>query len=199
MRSPLLALACTVLLPQSSLGASVTFSLANRPPSAAEIAGAPELVGMTVWDLFLTSSGDVLSINEVTITLNGTTNGSLLYQNATGSDVEPPNPLFVQVFPALGADSWITTPGGTSSAGGGFSSPAATWFDSDNNGPQSQFQFARLTFSGTAVGSIVGNVAIPSDDGLTVVNIPINFVPEPACAYLGCMGFLALVALRRHK
>ena len=33
-----------------------------------------------------------------------------LYNNALGTDTEPPLDAFVAVFPALGADSWITTP-----------------------------------------------------------------------------------------
>jgi hypothetical protein len=158
---------------QAAVGGTVSVTRSTRQASAAEIANDASLAGKTVFDFFLTTDGDILSISDVVITLNGTTNGSRLYQNALNGDVEPPSPAFVAVFPALGVDSWISTPGGTSGAGGGFANANSAWFDSDNNGPQNNFHFAGLTTSDN--GSFAFLINIPSDDGQSVVNFPFDF------------------------
>ena len=72
-----------------------------------------------------------------------------MYNNPTGTDTEPPLNALVAVFPALGADSWITTPGTTALAGaGGTKADNNSWFDTTNDGPQTNFLFARITTNG---------------------------------------------------
>jgi len=187
-----------LFLVDSARAALVTFERTQRAPTAPEIGNDPNLAGKIIYDWFLTSTGDILSINNVVITIDGTTNGSLLYQNSLGTDVMRPSPVFIPVFPALAADSWISTPGNTSTAGGGFSTPGSTWFDSDNNGPQIHFNFARLTVPSSASGSFAGFVSIPSDDGQSVVSFPI-IIPEPASTLLAGMGLFALVSAHRWR
>ena len=207
MRNLLLALVSITLATPAS-AATVTFTSAMRYTTAAEIASDPALAGQIVTNWFLSSSGDILSINKVTITIKGSTNGSRLYQHSAGSDVEPPHPLFVGVIPALGADSWISTSGDTGSAGGGFSMHSSSWFDIDSNGPQTNFNFARLTTPLTSNGiSFNFNVSIPSDNGQVVASFPFSGLaffepseisPEPSSGLLSAVGLVGLLAIRRR-
>ena len=64
-----------------------------------------------------------------------------LYQNDLGSDVAPPNPIAFGLNPAAAADSYITTPGTTGMAGGGFGT-FSSWFDTSNDSAQTDFNFA---------------------------------------------------------
>jgi hypothetical protein len=136
---------------------TATFTMSARVPTAAEIGGDAALgvAGMMVNEFFVTTSSDILQFDMVDISIGPAS----LYQNGTGSDANPPNPAFVVAIPALGADSWITTPtnadnsnnGDTSLAGTGFGDPTSAWFDSDNDGPQTSFKFAQLTTTGTGL------------------------------------------------
>src|SRR5690349_7666472 len=114
----LFALACLVAAP--SYGAVVTItggntqSSAGRAPTAAELGSDASLAGKKVYEFTVTTDQDIISIDNIKLTPGG---GAQLYQVGIaegGSDVEPPSPLFVGVFPKLGADSWISTPGATS-------------------------------------------------------------------------------------
>lgn len=146
---------------------TATFFSSSRDPNAAEIADDAALTGQTINEFFVTTSSDILQVDMVDISIGGAS----LFQHGSGDDDAPPLPAFVNVFPSLGADTWITTPGGTAIAGGGFGDPGSAWFDSDNNGAQNMFKFAQLTSSGegTFSGRIqlqdtAGPVAIAFDD-----------------------------------
>lgn len=197
MRKFAFAALALAFVAQSASAATVSVTRSTRQATAAEIANDAALAGgKTVFDFFVTTDADILSIDQVVITLDGGT----LYQNAAGSDSAPPNPAFVVLVPALGADSWITTPSpNTSIAGGGFANANSSWFDSDNNGPQNNFQFARLTTANTASGTFAFRVNIPNADGSAVVNFPFTLnIPEPASMGMASMGLLALAGFRRR-
>ena len=67
-------------------------------------------------------------------------------QQPAGSDVEPPHPAFLTVFPNLDLDSWITTPGPTTLAGPSLPGDGTSiWSDTTDDGPQTNFKFADLT------------------------------------------------------
>jgi hypothetical protein len=138
-----------------SRGATVTFHPTIwRTTTAAEVAdGAP--AGGTVSNYFITTDADILGIRGVNVS---TAVEASLFQHNLGSDSEPPPPPLVAAFPSLGADSWITTPGPTAIAhgtsGGGFGHADATWFDTTDDGPQTDFQFARLTVPAGVFGAI---------------------------------------------
>ena len=197
MRLQFLAACVAILCMTTSAPASqVSVTPQQRSTTAAEVASDPALAGARVFDFFLTSSADVLSISDVTLTILGGT----FYQYGGAADNEPPNPILVNAIPALGADSWISTPGGTSSAGGGFSTPQSSWFDSENNGAQNNFQFARLTTSNTFFGKFNFRVSVPNDAGDGVENFSFSLdIPEPASLGMGSMGLMALAAFRRRR
>ena len=135
---------------QQALAATVTFQIVDpappnhpvvsfgRPTTAAEVANDPDAANKTVHEFRVTTSSDILRIGDVVLS-----NRAGLYNNALGADTEPPLEAFVAVFPALGADSWITTPGATALAGaGGTTADNNSWFDTTNDGPQTNFLFA---------------------------------------------------------
>ena len=138
---------------QQAIAATVTFQAVNgagtvstgRATTAAETGNDPATVGKIVHDFRVTSSSDILRIGDVFIEPR---TGLGLYNNATGTDTEPPLDAFVAVFPALGADSWISTPGTTALAGaGGTTADNNSWFDTTNDSAQTNFLFARITTS----------------------------------------------------
>ena len=74
----------------------------GRLTTAAEIANDPSLANQLVHDFRVTAGADILRVGDVRI--HG---GVHPYNNSFGTDVEPPNPLFLPVFPALGADRFL--------------------------------------------------------------------------------------------
>ena len=177
----------------ASLGHSATVAMYNteRVPTPIEIQAEPTLGSKTIFEFFVTSDADVLSVDNVEIT------GSL-FQVPFGSDVEPPLPAFLPVFPHLSADSWITTPGATSVAGGGFANPLSAWFDVSNDGPVSDFMFARLTVPTAEKLDFTfrGRMSVAGDTG--VENFRFFFlvaIPEPSAALMTAVA-LAIGAFR---
>lgn len=191
--------ALTALLGVSSSYAA-TVSLVGDPlgrePTAAELGGDATLAGKKIYEFRVTTDSDILSVDEVVIDLNGAT----LYQNAFGSDSEPPLPALVAAFPALSADTWITTPApDTAIAGGGFANPGSSWFDSTDNGAQANFLFARLTTAG--MGTFSGRVNTLGPNG-SVDNFGFSMIigiPEPATIAMAGMGLIGIVACSRRR
>ena len=91
-------------------------SSVGRPTTAAEANNDPTAANKVVHEFRVTTSSDILRVGDVYIEPRA---GLGLYNNAIGADTEPPLDVFVGVFPALGADSWISTPGTTALAGAG--------------------------------------------------------------------------------
>ena len=174
--------------PGGALGRSVTpeeSGDANGPPAEAK-----------VYEFIVTSDADILRVGDVFID----TGGAGLYNNATGSNTAPPNPAFVAVFPSLGADSWITTPGaGTSTAGGDLGDDNASWFDTTNDGPVTDFTFARLTTTG-ALNSFRGVISVAGSGGPEVFPFNITFgIPEPTSLALFGVGVVGLALAGRRR
>lgn len=180
--------------------AQVTFDSSSRAVSAAESgdAGGPSAAS-TVYEFFLTSDADILRVGDVFIE-----GGAALYNNATGSNTAPPNPAFIAVFPSLGADSWITTPGaGTATAGGSLGDDNASWFDTTNDGPQQNFLFARLTTPGDGPYTFRGVVSAAGAAGPETFPFEFTFpgtaIPEPTSAMLFGLGMVGLLGARRRN
>ena len=152
----------------------------------------------SIWDrykFFVSTDADLLSINQVLVT-----SIQSLFQVAPpfGSNTEPPDPLFVQLLRALALDSWITTPGDTVLLGGDIPGDGTgTWGDLSDDGSQSNFQFAQLSFPTGTTGRFTGRVSVAGSTGPE--NFPFDFliVPEPATSGLAAMTLLALAAIRR--
>jgi hypothetical protein len=176
---------------------------AERDTPAAGGGGAP--ADGDVYQFLVTTDGDILSINQVQITL---ANGATLFNNAFGdaANAEPGNPALVAAFPSLGVDSWITTPGTTARLGANLPGDGQTTFgDLTNDGPQSGFMFAQLTVPNNTVGTFTGRVSIASTatPGESFVQ-PFSFqfgIPEPSTVVMAGMGLIGIVAagLRRRK
>jgi hypothetical protein len=142
----LIGIGVGTLAVQSANAASLELVRNSRPVTSGESAGGAP-AGGTVHDFFVTSDADLLVLGPV---LN-----FAVYKHPYNSNHEAPDPELVAMYPAVGASSYLRLPGDTVVLGGGFTVPGSGWGDFSNDGPQSQFQFGRLTttqagtFSGT--------------------------------------------------
>lgn len=124
---------------------SITFGSSTRPVDPRALIADPQLAGATTFDLSLSSLTDVMVIETELTVVEGS-----LYQTSIfgGSNVSPPQAFILPLSPELHADSWITTPGFTTTAGGNEVDEVGTLvthFDTQNTGAQIDFNFARLT------------------------------------------------------
>jgi len=148
-----------VLLPLAQVGwaQSALFDLQIRPVSELEIAnGAP---AGAVLDLFVSTDRDMnfVSVSELI--------PHTFYQNELGTNTSKPSSLVTELYPAVGVDSWFTSPGSTSLVGDGFQAQAGTgkgtesaWFDFADNGSVTDFQFGRLTTPTGTASSLRGEI-----------------------------------------
>ncbi|MEM6505636.1 MAG: PEP-CTERM sorting domain-containing protein [Planctomycetota bacterium] len=176
--------------------AAVVTNIVTRDVTSEEIGdGAPD--GGTVIQFFLDSTADILSVNDVSFVL---TEGAF-YQSNFGEDDAAPNPGFIGTFPALGADTFITTPGGTSILPGFVTTTSefsGTWGDLTDDGAQDGFLFAQFTTTADAVGTYSFDIAFAGAQGPEEQSfsgaIPI---PEPSSLALISLGGL-LIARRKR-
>jgi hypothetical protein len=140
------------LAPPFSHAATVTFpDWTVRTVTSQEIAdGAP--AGAKVLDFFVTTDSDIVAVDRVLARTTGS-----FYQHTTAPDVTPP-------IPGITADSWIDTRGNTWRLGLPFpddGTAQSAWGDIDVNGPQTNFNFARLVISPASAGwSFSGQVTV---------------------------------------
>jgi hypothetical protein len=217
-KSPVLALAATLLLVGSSApsshAATLSITVKGFHPNQAMVNASSG--GLTLQSqilmYFVTTDADILSVNQVLVTLTG---GSLYQVPAPfGSNTEPPDPLFVSlVNPSLAADSWISTPGATSRLGGDLPGDGTgSWGDLTNDGPQTNFKFAQLTipaFSSGARATFTCRISLAGANGPEVFSFvpfpedfprpPFPTLPEPGSASLFALSVIGLASFRRRR
>lgn len=196
----ILTLAAMVATRGDARAAFVSFNpITRRAPTPAEIAGSEIGGGVpadsSIYGFYLNSDSDILYIGRVKVTTSGD-----YYQHELGTDGDPPFHAYVTMFPAVIADSWITTPGATTVLGVSFPGDGtinSAWGDTSDNGPQTNFKFANLTFSPAgSTWRFSGTVVVMGTNG------PESFafeIPEPAGAALGVVAAVTAVALRQRR
>lgn len=178
-----------------SIVISKKHSLVN---TAQEASGAP--AGWIVWELFVTTTGDILSIGNVT-----TTN---TYNDPLGEDTKESPFANVPGFERLQVDSWITTPSANTAILGGDGAldgdGTESWTDLTNDGPQANFLFARLTIDSFNNPDIIsGRIAIagasaPESFPFSIIAPLTLYPPEPNTLLLAGMGLIGLTTFRRR-
>lgn len=112
--------------------------------------------GAVTFDFSVTTESDILLFDAEIVNSPGANVAGGWYNNvAVGTDVNPPNPAFLPVFPSLAQDTYVTTPGATAAAGANVLGGAGlvTHSDSTDNGAQTDFTFARVTLLPDADGN----------------------------------------------
>jgi len=196
-------------LPTAGLADSVVFSqvgpgggLPSRFVAPSEAADGAPLYG-NVYQFQITTDADILSIDEVTVVADS------LYNHPTfdPTAIDPSLLLAViALYPSVGADSWINTPGLTTRFGPDLPGSIHTSFgDLSNDGPQNQFMFAQLTVSTGTAFTFSGRVTIGSTNPLQTFVAPFNFTyfgftsPEPSSAVMVGVAGVSLLAARRRR
>lgn len=185
--------------------AQIDIQVVQTAPTAAAIADNAALADAVSYQFFVTTTGDILSVNDVEVNLSAGT----LYQTAApfGSDTDN-NAGFISFDAELEADTFFTTPGTTFLLGDAFTAATlgatfpATFGDTDDDGPQNNFYFGQLTLLPDAAGQILGDftleVAIDDNGSVSEAAASGILIPEPTTAgIVGLMG-LGLLARRRR-
>ncbi len=195
-----MTLTCVICVEEARAG-KITVTGELRRVTAAEAAdGAP--AGGVVAQLFVTTDGDILSVNNVQIFHR---RGGALFNVPPpfGSNIEPPPSDFVALRPSLTADSWITTPGPTQLLGTDLPGDGASiWGDLTDSGPQTHFQFAQFTQPNHTFGSANFRISIAdptnTETGIYTESYRVNF-PEPGSGTLAAVGLVALTEIWRRR
>lgn len=156
--------AAAIIVPSCSTNAATTtFTRQSRPATPAEISdGVPS--GSMIHDFFATTDADILCVV--------TSFHSPVFKHRYGNDYSPAEQELVNMFPALAANSYLDTPGGTFTLGGNLSTDAEkVWADLSDDGPQKSFQFGRLTTAES--GTFSGWLALRGE--ATYIEMPFSF------------------------
>jgi hypothetical protein len=99
----------------------------------------------------------------------------------------------------LEADSWVTTPGATSLLGQELPVDGlnTTFGDLTDNGAQTNFQFAQITFAPGSTWKVKGRVSVAGATGPENFSFEYN-IPEPASVALAGLGLIGVIAARRR-
>jgi hypothetical protein len=180
----------------------------SRSVTSAEATAAanPAPADGDVYQYKVTTDGDILSVGNIKITLEG---NATLFQNPLGdaSDANKPTAGLEAVFPSITADTWIDTPGAGSRLGPALPGDGTTTVgDLTSDGAVTDFIFAQLTVPHGTKGTFTGQVSIAGGGGTTVVDQPFSFslgagpiVPEPATLGLSSLAFMGLAAAARRR
>ncbi len=199
--SVLLAAVAVIGLAARVNAATVSWNVELDEPNAAAVDdGAP--AGAQVHKLFLTSDADIISINQVLVTLS---DGATLFQVGApyGTDIAPPDPVFISLKPSVAVDTWLTTPGSTSFLGTGLPGDGTgTWGDLTNDGPQTNFQWGQITIPAGATGVFTGRISLAGETGPEPIafSIPLGVViPEPGSIALAGISLIGLMGAARRR
>ena len=181
-----------------------------RATTAAEIGNDPALDGAQVFDLSI-SNPDAFDILSFSVELDIIT-GSL-YNNQFGTDNNPHNTALEPSFPAITADSWVTTPdAGTALAGDALGSvsaegaPGRTRVFDTASMPMTEFHWGRITLlpGSDPEATVAGVVQISDAAGdlhRNAFKVRLGAaVPEPTSlglALVSCLGCLGLIRRKR--
>jgi hypothetical protein len=183
---------CVAALACTAAPADVVITQGGRPAMPNEtnpMTTQPVPAGSFVHQFFVTTDANtaILSIDQLVFNFS-----DALYQFVGASDTEPPDPFFVTLAPALGADSFLTTPGATAVITPAPGDPAFTNGSSFFTTPpapvgaQTNFLFAQLTLPALASGTFAGRINIEGPPS-TLTSHPFSFtitaIPE-ASAFL---------------
>jgi hypothetical protein len=197
------ALLFSIALLPSARANSIAVTAAQRKVTAAESSAAtlPAPANGEVYQFFVTTDSDLLVVYNVLVSGPA---ASQLFQNdlpTVPNDFPPPIDL---AGPSKSADSFIDTPGTTARLGPDLPGDGVTGFgDFDNNGPQTNFQFAQLTVPAGVGGSFQFTVSIldttrQGDFYAQSFQFPLVPIPEPASATLLIVGLVAVTRSRRR-
>jgi hypothetical protein len=156
-----------------------------------------------VYQFVATTDGDIVGVFDVRVTDAIGNPHPNLYQHPIGTNTGPLDPAFFPVFPALAVDTWVDTPGITSRLGADLPGDGTTtFFDVDNNGPQTSFMFAQLTLPSFEAFVFRGTLAIESTTNPGTVYREefffSNLIPEPTTQVLASLSLITAIALRRR-
>jgi hypothetical protein len=178
----------------------ISFQYEHAKVTAAESADGAPLNG-DVNRFFITTDGDILSVNDVLITLP---TGVSLYNNPLGdaANAHRGQPVLIPAFPALGVDTWIQTPGNTVRVGPDLPGDGTTTFrDLTNDGLQSNFIFAQLTIPAATPWIFSGRISIASQTSGAIFSQDFSFtnLPEPTGLGMVGIGAIGLLAAGRRR
>jgi len=164
------------------------------------------LPGSITTNVFATTTGDIVSLEKLTLTME---NGLIFNLGAPfGRDISDACPDFCSFEPLAEADSYVTTPGSTFPLGtpppyirpDGM--PINTWADTSDDGPQDNFQIARITLQPSdGRGLMQGTLQFVNQAG-NLEPMPFSVVigvPEPASAVLSLIAGLVMLGFRRRS